>query len=171
MIKINHNVVFANARPHHERRAFSLLELTAVIAIVGLISGMAIIRFGHDTIAVVDGEGFVSRLSKSLQVARRISIAEGSGGTLQFNRDSGNVASFQILRDTGSGDVEVDSIVSVPNDVTVTTPADRWNYDYSGALVTPASGGTITVNAPGWTWTLQSFATTGHCRVTRTANP
>lgn len=171
VIPTNHNLSTENARPRFERRAFSLLEMTAVIGLIGLTAGMAISRFGHDTIAVIDGEGFVSQLSAGMQVARRMSISEGSGGTLQFDRASGDISAFRILRDTGSGDVEVDSVISVPSNVIVTSLADRWNFDFSGALITPASGGTITVTAPGWGWNVQLFATTGHCRVTKKAVP
>ncbi len=130
---------------------------------------MAIHRFGHDTVSVTQAEGFARRLNLAFKVAQKISIMEGSGGTLQFDRSSGSIRAFRLIRNTTGGDIDYDQSVEVPEGVTITAPADRWEFDFSGAIRTPGSGGTVTIQAPGWRWDLQLFATTGHCRMTRTA--
>lgn len=159
-----------NARPPRERRAYSLLELTAVVAIVGLMAGMAAIRFGHDTLSVTAAEGCVRQLAMSMKLARRQAITEGTPAAVVLTRASGEVESVGIFRVAGGGDVPTEAIVSVPTGVSVSAASDRWEFDYAGSLATPPAGGTVTVDAPGWQWSVTVNAATGHVGVTRAAN-
>ncbi|MEN0109193.1 MAG: GspH/FimT family pseudopilin [Planctomycetota bacterium] len=160
------------ARPPRERRAYSLLELTAVVAVVGVLAGVAAMRFGHDTIAYSAAEGYASQLSLAIRLARRQAISEGLPAAVVLSRDSGAVASATIVRVGGSGDEPVDAVLSVPRHVVVTAPSDRWQFDFTGALSTPAAGGTIQV-APvvddweDYRWRLTVTAATGHTLVER----
>lgn len=160
-----------SARPRNERRAFSLLELAAVVAILGLLAGMALTRFGHDTVAVGSADGLASRLSLALQLGRRQAISEGVPAALVLTRDSGAVVSATVVRATAGGDAPTEEVIDVPAGVTVTSATDRWEFDYRGVLTTPAAGGTLAIESPGWRWTLSVTAATGHVRTTRVAVP
>lgn len=161
----------SNARPPRERRAFSLLELVAVVAIIGLLAGMASMRFGDDALAVARAEGFTRRLALGLQLARRQAISEGVNAALTLQRTGGVVESWTIVRAPTAGDEVTEATTSLPADTTVTTSDDRWEFDYTGALVTPSSGGTVRVDAPNWYWNVQVYAATGSVTVSRVANP
>lgn len=160
----------SNARPPRERRAFSLLELTAVIMIIGLIAGLGITRFGHNSLGVTQGEGFVRKLALGLQLARRQAISEGVNAAVFLTRSDGNVTQWTVLRAASSGDETTELTANVPTNVSVTSPADRWEFDPTGQLVVPSGGGTVRVDAPGWYWNLQVYAAPGSVAVTRVAN-
>lgn len=160
-----------NARPPRGRRAFSLLELTAVVALLGLMAAVAATRFGHDAFAVTGAEGFSRKLSLGLSLARRQAIAEGVNAAVTLERDGGVVTSWTIVRVGGSGDEATDAPVEVPKDVTVTASVDRWEFDFTGTLTAPSAGGTIRVDSPNWYWNIQTYPATGGVAVTRVANP
>lgn len=155
----------SNARPLRERRAFSLLELTAVVMIIGLIAGLGITRFGHDSLAQTNGEGFVRKMALGLQLARRQAISEGVNAAVTLTQVGGSVTQWTIVRAAGGGDESTDMAFTVPNDVNVTATAYRWEFDYTGQLVTPSGGGTITIGLTGKGWNLQISAATGHVNV------
>lgn len=158
-----------NARSPHRERAFSLLELVAVVAILALIAGMAVARFGHDALSAVDGEGTARRLSLALRLARRQAISEGVDAAVIINRDGGAVTSFTVVRVGAGGDEPVESLILIPTGVTVATASDRWVFDYTGALITPA-GGTLTITSSDWTWTIAVNALTGQPTLARVAS-
>lgn len=137
-----------------------------MVAIIGLIAGMAVARFGHDTLAAVDGEGVTRRLSLALRLARRQAISEGINSAVVITRDGGVVASFTVVRAAGGGDEPVEAVMSVPAGVTINTASDRWEFDYTGAAVIPA-GGSVTVVTSQWTWTITVNALTGQPTIAR----
>ena len=145
------------------------------MAIVGLIAAMAVMRFGHDAIAVGAAEGYARRVALAMQLARRQAIAEGTPAAVVFARDAGGVTGFTVVRVDGA-DTPVEADFSVPTDVAVATPggADRWEFAYTGVLTTPPAGGVIAVTpqAEGWTgwrYDVQVNAATGQTKVTRVA--
>lgn len=142
-----------------------------MVAVIGLIAGMAVMRFGGDALAVTEGQGFARKLALGLQLARRQAIAEGDNAALTFQRTGGDVSSWVIVRAPASGDEVTEATNGVPSDVSVTASADRWEFDYSGAVVLPSGGSTIRVDAPNWYWNIQVYAATGSVEVTRVANP
>ncbi len=155
----------SNARPLHERRAFSLLELTAVIVIIGLIAGLGISRFGHDSLGVSQGEGFTRKLVLGLQLARRQAISEGVNAAVVLTQTGGNVTQWTIVRAASGGDETTEVNVVVPSNVSVTTSDYRWEFDYTGQLVAPVGGGLITIGLTSRGWNLQVSAATGHVNV------
>ncbi len=157
-----------DARPPRERRAFSLLELATVVAIIGLIAGLAVTRWGDSALSTVSAQGFTRSLALSLNMARRQAIAEGTPAAMVLSRTGGNVSSIQVVRAEGSGDVPTDTEAEVPDNVVVTTSHDRWEYDYTGALTTPVAGGSIGVADSTWNWDLTINALTGHVAIVKT---
>lgn len=163
------------ARLPRERRAYSLLEMTAVVAIIGIMGGIALMRFGHDTLSVTSAEGCVRQLALSLSLARRQAMSEGTPAAVIFNRDADTSAieTAQVARiDDGSGSEVItftEATIDVPSGVTVNTVNDRWEFDYTGSLTLPAAGGTFTVDAPGWQWSLTINAATGRVDINRVA--
>lgn len=149
-----------NARRATARRAFSLIEMLAVLAIVGVLSGMAFMRFGtsYQTTAT---EGFVRALMLDLRQARARTISTGDNHYVLLSRTSGVVTSYTLYRDTGSGDIVVDRTVAVPDGTTVTTATDQWEFEFDGGLGTGTGSGTIVVAGPHYQWTIYVYRATG----------
>ena len=148
------------ARPLYERRAYSLLEMATVVAIIGLIAAMAAMRWGEKALRTASAEGFARSVAMSLSVARRQAVAEGTPAAVVLSRTAGLVSSLQIVR-AGTGDSPTEATLVVPSGVTVTTASDRWQFNYSGSLSTPVAGGTIVIGDGSWNWTLTVNALTG----------
>lgn len=139
-----------------------MLELATVVAIIGLISGMALTRWGDYTLRTASAQGFARSMTLSLGLARRQAIAEGTPAALVLTRTSGAVSSIQVVRAESGGDVPTDLSLNVPEGVVVTTANDRWEYDYTGTLTTPVAGGFIGIADGDWNWDLTINALTGH---------
>jgi prepilin-type N-terminal cleavage/methylation domain-containing protein len=149
------------ARPRLERRAYSLLEMATVVAILGMIAAMSVTKWGDGALRTASAQGFARSVAMSLSVARRQAVAEGTPAALVFTRTAGVVSSLQIVRAASGGDSPTDATLPVPTGVTVTTANDRWQFNYGGGLTTPLAGGTIAITDGEWDWTLTVNAVTG----------
>ena len=166
-----HATITENARPPRERRAFSLLELMATVTIVGLIAGLAVMRFGHDGIETIDAAGVVRKLTVTTQLARRQAICEGLPAAIVFTRSGTKVSSWQLVRVTAGGDQAVDDPMPVPTSFDLLVPASRWQFDYTGQLTSPAGGASATADSEFWEWTVVVSPLTGHVAATKVYAP
>ncbi|WP_425399774.1 pilus assembly FimT family protein [Aeoliella sp.] len=151
------------------RRAFSLIELMAVMAIVGLLSSMAFLRFGDAAYRTTTAEGFVRTLMLDLRQARARTISTGDNHYVLLSRTSGVVASYTLYRDTGGGDVVVDRTVAVPNGVTITTATDQWEFEFDGSLGAGTGTGVMLVTGDCYTWTVTVYLATGNVILSKVA--
>lgn len=157
-----------NARREKSRRAFSLLELTAVVFILGLIATMAVTNFGHDTLTVTEGSGFARCLLMDLRQARQRTITTGDDHSVQFTSSGGAIASYTVMQDTGGGAVAVERTVDVPRGVTVTA-SPSWEFDFEGTLT--AGSGVIQIDGATDRWTITVYTATGAAKLVKTALP
>jgi type II secretory pathway pseudopilin PulG len=153
------------ARRESSRRAMSLLELTAVVAMLALLTLAGISRFGHGSLATGGTEGFSKTLSLALIHARRATISTGDNHYLQLSPASGNVTSFVLTRRTGSGDLEVDQIRTVPEGVTVTSTLKELEFDFDGTALTFYS---VSIAGPVRSWSVTVVPLTGAVEATET---
>lgn len=164
-MRLSNNISDRKARCRQRRRAFSLFELLAVLAIVGLVAGMAITKVGHAAYASSNAEGFARRLTLDIAQARRRAIASGEDHYLQFNRTSGAVVSYALFRDASAGDYQADDTIDVPADLTVTTSSDTWTFDFSGALTTSGTSSVIRIDGAKHYWNVTVYHATGMATV------
>src|SRR5262245_4043678 len=73
------------ARRARARRAMTLLELAAVVLIIGLLGVMAATRYGGNAVADVGAQGFARRLALDCSQARRRAISTGDNHLLRFS--------------------------------------------------------------------------------------
>ncbi len=147
------------------RRAMSLLELTAVVAIAGLLTIAAITSFGHSTLKNSGAEGFARTISLALVHARRATISTGDNHYLQLNYSGSFVSSYALYRRTGGGDVQVDALRQVPADVTVTCASSQLEFDFDGSAL---AGYTISITGEQRSWDVSIVMLTGAVVVTET---
>ncbi len=110
------------------RRAMTLLELTAVVVIVGLLGVMAVTRYGSTTMADVGAKALpgdwlsIARTPAGGQSPRATTICCGS----RFS--GGNATQYALYRRQGASTTLVDEVATVPAGVTVTTGGPpTWN--------------------------------------------
>ena len=99
----------------------SLLELTAVTFIIGLVAVLAATRYGTSTIADIGAEGFARRIALDCSHARRLAIATGDNHLLRFTLSGGNATQYAVHRRQGGSTTPIDEVHEVPEGVTVTT--------------------------------------------------
>lgn len=145
------------------RRAMSLLELTIVVAILGLLTIAAVTRFGQDSLGNGGAEGFARKLALSLVQARRSTISTGDNHYLQLTSSGGSVTSFALIRRASGGDTQVDETRSVPQDVTVTSADSVLEFDFEGSALGFYS---VTSAGPDRSWSVSVVTLTGAVRVT-----
>jgi Tfp pilus assembly protein FimT len=136
----------------------TLLELAAVVFILGLLGVMAATRYGSATLADVDAQGFAQRLALDCAQARRGAIATGENHLLRFTVSGGQATQYALYRRQGASTNQVDAVHAVPADVTVTTSATDVEFTFTGEAL---ASYTITIEAPDRTWTVTVPQVTG----------
>jgi prepilin-type N-terminal cleavage/methylation domain-containing protein len=151
------------ARRPPGRRAFSLLELISVLAIVALLAAAGVTRFGSGTLENVAAEGFARKLALDLMQARRRTIATGDNHYLQLTVVGSNVTAYTMYRRASGGDVIAEQTRTVPSGATVATSHSTLEFDFGGASLAAYA---ITVTGPNRSWSVSTTMATGAVRTT-----
>ncbi len=137
----------------------TLLELAAVVFIVGLLGAMAAARFGSSTIADADADGFARRIALDCGQARRRAIATGDNHLLRFTLSGSEATQYALYRRQGASTNRVDAIYPTPASVTITPGGvTDVEFTFTGEALASYS---ITVQAPHRTWTVTIPQATG----------
>jgi type II secretory pathway pseudopilin PulG len=137
----------------------SLLELVAVVVIVGLVGAAAATRYGSSTASDIGAQGFARRVALDCAQARRRAIATGDNHLLRFSFSGGSATEYALYRRQGGSTTAVDEAHVVPSGVTVTTGgAADVEFTFVGEAL---ASYTITVAAPDRTWTVTVPQVTG----------
>lgn len=139
-------------------QGFSLVELVAVVAIVGMLAAAGISRFGYSTVDNLSGEGFARKLALDLVQARRRTIATGDNHYLQLFPSAANFTSYVMYRRASGGDVVVEQSRSRPHGVTASSSHAMLEFDFDGAALATYS---VSVVGPNRTWTVSTVMATG----------
>lgn len=143
-----------NRRATNMRRAaFSLLELLAALALVGLLVGVSV-RYAPDTMGNLSTKVDARRISLDLLHCRRAAIATGDNHVLVFETDGKRISSYTPFRRSEKGLVPVDSTRTVPDDVQVDVMPGDPEFTFEGTalasctieLVASNRSSTITVS-------------------------
>jgi prepilin-type N-terminal cleavage/methylation domain-containing protein len=109
------------ARYANARRAMTLLELTVVVVIIGLLGVMSATRYGATTMADVGAQGFARRLALDCAQARRRAIATGDNHLVRMTIVGGKATQYGVYQHQGGNTTLVDDVCMVPASVDVTT--------------------------------------------------
>ena len=151
------------ARRAIARRAMSLLELSAVAFIIGLITIMAVTRYGAATIADAGADGFARRIALDCLHARRLAIARGDNHLLRFTLDGSTATEYAVYSRQGGSATRIDEVHTVPDGVTVTTGGvSDVEFNFTGEALASYS---IGVEAPDRTITVTVVQVTGQAFV------
>jgi len=154
-----HSTATSMARRDQARRAMSLLELSVVTLIIGLLGLMAATRYGSTTMADVGAQGFARRLALDFTQARQRAIANGDNHLVRFTIVGGKATQYAVYRRQGASTTLVDDINIVPADVDVTTAGTTdAEFTFTGEAL---ASYTITIQAPDRTWTVTVPQVTG----------
>ena len=144
------------------RRGFSLLELLAVITLLGILAGVGITRMNRGTLLDVGAQGDARRVALDLLQARRRAISTGDNHYVLFTMNGGSATGFTVYRRASGGDVAVESPRTVSDDVTITPNTSVAEFAFDG---TSLASYTITVAGEAKSWTVQVIPATGSIRV------
>jgi hypothetical protein len=151
------------ARHAKARRAMSFAELMAVVAIIGLLGTMAVVRYGDSALADVGAQGFARRLSLDCLQARRAAISSGDNHLVRFTIVGGKATQYAVFRRQGGSMIQIDETRLVPSGVDVTT---NGTVDIEFTFVGEAVGSyTVAVTAPDRTRTVSVPQATGQAFV------
>ena len=117
------------------RRAFSLLELVAVVLLLGLVSIAAVGRFSSTTLENLDAAGYAERVALDLAQARERTIATGDNHYLEFTVTAGQATSYVIMRRASGGDVAVAPVETTPAGLSISVSNAQMEFDFDGSAL------------------------------------
>ncbi len=145
------------------RGAFTLLEMVAVITLLGIMAVAAAGAFRPETVGDLDGSVTAQRIAWDLQQARRRAISTGDNHVLVCQTSGGNVTSYTLNRrlpDTSL--TPVDSTKTIPTYVSITATSTAPEFAFEGEAL---AGYTFTITTPHKSWTITVAQATGNVRV------
>jgi len=108
----------------------SLLELLAVVTVLGVVAAVVLARNGRTLIANFSAQGDARRVALALLQAKRLAITTGDDHAVQFTSSGGNITAFSVIS-VGSGAV-VDGPMSVADDLAVTSSHTQMTFNFDG---------------------------------------
>ena len=152
------------ARCANARWALSLVELTGVAAIVGIIAVAGITAFGHGTLANGSAEGTARRLALALSHARRATISTGDNHFVQLSPSTGTIESFTVVR-RDTSEIQVEQSFTVAQNVTLSSTSRELEFDFDG---TALAGYTVSISGTDRSWDVSVVMSTGKISTTET---
>jgi prepilin-type N-terminal cleavage/methylation domain-containing protein len=144
------------------RRGVTLLELLAVVTLLGIFTAMAAFRISPGTRADFGSQADTRRLALDFLQAQRRAISTGDDHYLLFTTVDSQIDGYQIYQDLAGGDVTVDSYRTFPNHLTVTVSAAQMDFTFEG---TAGAAYQVTLTGPNRTWRVDIVPATGSARV------
>lgn len=145
------------------RGAFTLIEMMAVIAILGVLAIMAAGAFRPESVGDMDGSVTAHRIAWDLKQARRRAIATGDNHLLVCVIAAGKVTSYTLNRRLPDTSLSaVDTTRTIPTHVSITASSATPEFNFEGEAL---AGYTFTITTPHRSWTVTVAQATGNVRV------
>lgn len=120
---------------HRPRRGVSLLELLAVVTLMGILSSVVMARYGRDVFGNVGARAAAQELTGQLQIAQQLAIKTGINHSVEFaGTSSGGFGTATIVSWAGNGKsgTPVSDPYAFPSDVTVTSSSTGIQFNFEG---------------------------------------
>ena len=123
----------SNRASDKRRGGHSLLELIAVVTLLGLFSSAAFMRIGRDIFGDTGARSQARIVSLAMLQAQRASIRTGDSHGLILNGPTSGVSSWTIVhrRQDGSSSV-IDGPHAIPEELTVSANRSEMWFDFEG---------------------------------------
>ena len=142
------------------RAGLSLLELLAVVTLLGIFAALASARFGQSSQKNFAALGDSRCLALDLLQCQRRAISSGANHFVEFTTSGGAKVGYTVYRRTGpSAGAAVDSYREFSQGETVTSAASQLEFTFDGSAL---SSYTVTFAGPNRTRTVTVVAATGH---------
>lgn len=128
----------------------SLLELLAVITLLGVFSTAIMSRYGRNLLGNTGVRSKARELSLSLLQAQRTAIRTGTPHGVLFRGSSSKVESWAVVRFESNGSQSiVDELAPLPDDFQLSVSSDRIVFDFEGNGTSELQA---KLNGPGRSW-------------------
>ena len=152
-----------NRIPRRERRAVTLLELIAVVALLGIIAAVSIASYKPGTMGNLGAKVDARHLALDLMQARRRAISTGDNHFISF-ATTGSVTKYAVYRRPSSGSpVLVGDWYTFQKDVTVTSNPVSPEFTFEGLAL---ANYTVDVRGPTNRFSVTINQVSGSVRVT-----
>jgi prepilin-type N-terminal cleavage/methylation domain-containing protein len=149
--------------PRSGRGGFTLLELLAVVTLIGVLALATAGAFRPESIGDLEGQITAQRVAWDLRQARRRAITLGDNHVLSFQASGGTVTSYTLNRRLANNSLTpTDATRQFPTQVTVTASSTAPEFNFEGAAL---AGYTFTITSPHRTWTVTVAQATGTVQV------
>lgn len=146
------------------RSGFSMLEMMAVIVILGLLAAMAVARMDSSTLGNMASRVVARQMALDLMQARRRAIATGENHRLALQAGMGGHVGYTMEQGAAGSATAVDEYFAFPSGVVlVISPNSSPEFDFQGEAL---AAYTITVAGPQRTWQIDVYQLTGAVKVT-----
>ena len=139
-------------------RGMTLVELIMVVALVGILSAVVIVRLGPMAIGNPGARAVARRLALDLRHARGLAIAEGTNHYVGFDVSGAALTGYTIYRTASPSDIVVEGYRSFDRGVTATGSTTRAEFSPTGAALGAYS---FVVSGPSQDYTVTVIAATG----------
>jgi len=141
---------------------FSLLELSVVLTLLGILAAVGMTRYGHTTLGNLGAQGDARQIALDLLQTQRRAISTGNNHSLRLSPSSGPAESYSLIERTGGSEVVVDGPYPIPTGVTVTASHSELEFTFEGSALNSYE---ITVAGPQRSWKIVVVPVTGTIRV------
>ena len=120
-------------RPVCNRRGLSLLELLAVVTLLGIFSTAVVARYGRTLFGDAGVRSGARMLSLGILEAQRCAIRTGDVHAIQFHGPSSAVESWSVVQVDSEGTrVLVDGPHEIPEDYSLSVNSSEVLFDFEG---------------------------------------
>ena len=141
------------------RRGMSLLELMAVVTLMGIFAAIAIARLGPSVFGDIGSQTDARRVGLALLEAKRRAITAGNNHGVNFQNDTSGKLTFAVVSiDSSGGTSVVDGPFSFSQNVTVTPSHPTMTFTFEGQAVAPY---TVSMVGPNKSWRVSVVPVSG----------
>ncbi len=154
-----------NRKSH--RRGMSLLELIAVVTLMGVFAAVAIARLGPTIFGDIGSQTDARRVGLALLQAKRRAITAGNNHGVLFQNDAGGKLTYSVVAiDSFGGTTVVDGPFSFSQNVTPSVSQSTMSFTFEGQASAPY---TVDLVGPHKSWRISVVPISGALSTVQTA--